>query len=89
MDSIQQFPLFRKQHIKALSLTLLLLPVASFSAFADYQLIDLGIDVTPTDINNQGTIVGSRKTDNGTIAFSYVIRRPVSGHSQHHRCKRR
>jgi hypothetical protein len=39
-------------------------------AFAgDCQLIDLGIDVSPNDINNLGTIVGSRKTDAGTIGF--------------------
>jgi hypothetical protein len=33
------------------------------------QLIDLGIDVSPTDINNPGTIVGSRKTASGNVGF--------------------
>jgi probable HAF family extracellular repeat protein len=33
------------------------------------QLIDLGIDVSPMDINNLGTIVGSRKTATGNVAF--------------------
>jgi hypothetical protein len=33
------------------------------------QLIDLGIDVSPTDINNSSTIVGSRKTAAGNVAF--------------------
>jgi probable HAF family extracellular repeat protein len=37
-----------------------------------YQLVDLGIDVAPTDINNGGTIVGSRQTATGSIAFRWL-----------------
>jgi probable HAF family extracellular repeat protein len=37
-----------------------------------YQLHDLGMDVSPTDINNNGTIVGSRKTDSGSVAFRWL-----------------
>ncbi len=55
--------------VKTLALAFLLGPIASSTALADYQLIDLGIDVSPTDINNAGTIVGSRKTDSGSVAF--------------------
>jgi probable HAF family extracellular repeat protein len=36
---------------------------------ATYQLTDLGVGVSPTDINNLGTIVGSRKTAAGNVAF--------------------
>jgi len=42
---------------------------------AAYQLIDLGVDVSPSDINNLGTIVGSHKTATGSVAF----RRPSGG----------
>jgi len=37
-----------------------------------YQLVDLGIDVQPTDINNLGTIVGSRNTASGSVAFRWL-----------------
>ena len=40
---------------------------ASFPAAA-YTLVDLGMDVSPADINNAGMIVGSRKTDAGSVA---------------------
>lgn len=62
----------RKLKCKTLILVALLLPMVGYSAPADYQLIDLGLDVSPTDINNQGTIVGSLKTDAGTIAFRWL-----------------
>jgi probable HAF family extracellular repeat protein len=65
----QKNPQSRAGKFKTLALALLLGPVASFSTSAEYQLFDLGIDVTPTDINNLGTVVGARKTDTGTIAF--------------------
>ena len=43
---------------------------ATVSQFAQaYELIDLGVDVSPTDINNGGIIVGSRKTDSGNVGF--------------------
>jgi probable HAF family extracellular repeat protein len=71
----QKTPQSRTAKLKTLALAFLLGPVASISALADYQLFDLGIDVSPTDINNAGTIVGSRKTNTGTVAF----RRPYGG----------
>jgi probable HAF family extracellular repeat protein len=39
------------------------------AAGASYRIVDLGVDVSPTDISNQGTIVGSRRTDAGPIGF--------------------
>jgi len=67
---------FRQRWVEARKsavLALLVGPVATLAASAEaYQLVDLGIDVSPTDINNLGTIVGSRKTDTGTIAFRWL-----------------
>jgi probable HAF family extracellular repeat protein len=51
-------------------LALLIGPMMTLPVSAEpWQLIDLGIDVSPTDINNLGTIVGSRKTATGNVAF--------------------
>ena len=51
---------------------LLLIPVSAFAQ--QYQLVDLGLDVTPKDINNAGTVVGSRPTGPySTIAFRYSL----------------
>lgn len=56
---------------KHLTLALLLLPASTFAQ--QYQLIDLGLDVSPKDINNLGTIVGSRNTGTyTTTAFRYT-----------------
>jgi probable HAF family extracellular repeat protein len=38
-------------------------------AAVDYQLIDLGADVSPTDINYYGSIVGRRTTGTGNVGF--------------------
>lgn len=58
---------------KPLLLAFLLGPATILSASAEaYELIDLGMDLSPTDINNLGTIVGSRKADTGTIGFRWV-----------------
>lgn len=40
-----------------------------------YELIDLGTDITPTDINNNGTVVGTRLNGTSKIA----IRIPAEG----------
>jgi len=57
----------------AVLLALLLGPLTTLSASAEpYQLIDLGTDVSPTDINNLGTVVGSRRTEMGSIAFRWT-----------------
>ena len=58
----------RQTLFKTLFLAITLGPAASFTAAA-YQLTDLGVDVSPTDINNNGTIVGSRQTGTGKIAI--------------------
>ncbi len=62
---------------KTLILAALLLPVTGYTAPADYQLVDLGIDVSPTDINNLGTVVGSLKSEAGTIAFRWLSDEPL------------
>jgi len=57
-------------HHKALLLALLLGPLGILpGASQAYELIDLGTDVAPTDINNLGTVVGSRQTPTGKVAF--------------------
>ncbi len=56
-----------------LTLTCLLGSITSLPAFA-YELIDLGADVAPKDINNVGIVVGSRNTTQyPTVAFRYDI----------------
>jgi len=72
----QKTPLSRTGTLKALAVAFLLGPFASIAALAGYQLVDLGIDVSPTDINNAGTIVGSYKTDTGTVV---AFRRSYDG----------
>jgi len=51
-----------------------LAPLAATAAPATrYQIVDLGAGVTPTDINADGTIVGSRRLpDNTPIGFRYT-----------------
>ena len=67
---------FEQRRGRGFEAVLLALLIASFStvpASAEpYQLVDLGIDVSPTDINNGGTIVGSRKLETGSIAFRWL-----------------
>lgn len=54
----------------AILMALLIGPLTWLPASAEpYQLIDLGIDIAPTDISNRGTIVGARNTGSGSIAF--------------------
>jgi len=58
---------------RAILLALLVGPFVTLPASAEpWQLFDLGIDVSPTDINNRGTIVGSRKTASGSVAFRWL-----------------
>jgi len=57
---------------KSLALAVLLAPVAGLPAFAGYQLVDLGVDVSPKDISDAGTIVGSRMTATGSVAFRWT-----------------
>jgi probable HAF family extracellular repeat protein len=53
-----------------IALIFLIGPLASLPASAEtYEIHDLGAEVSPTDISNYGTIVGSLKTDTGTVAF--------------------
>lgn len=54
-------------------LTCLLGSIASFPSLA-YELVDLGADVAPKDINNLGVVVGSRNTTQyPTSAFRYTM----------------
>jgi probable HAF family extracellular repeat protein len=66
---------FRQHQERTLGAILLALSIGAMTTFpvsADpLQLIDLGVDFSPADINNHGTIVGSRKTDNGNVAFRW------------------
>lgn len=58
---------------RLLALTCLFGSIASFPSFA-YTLIDLGADVAPKDINNNGIVVGSRNTAQyPASAFRYDI----------------
>ena len=66
---------FRQRGAKWHSTVVLALLIGPLNALpasaAPYQIIDLGTDVAPADINNQGTVVGSRRTDMGNIAFRW------------------
>ncbi len=67
----------QKRHSKPTSIASLLLiallgPLASVSAYA-INLVDLGANVDPRDINNFGTVVGARNTDQyPTVAFRWT-----------------
>jgi probable HAF family extracellular repeat protein len=67
----------RARHGGALVLATMLAALAPLGATAApatrYQVIDLGAGVTPTDINADGTIVGTRRLpDNSSIGFRYT-----------------
>jgi len=48
-------------------------PAIPLPVSAGYQLADLGVDVSPKDINNLGVVVGSRSTEQGaSVAFRYT-----------------
>jgi probable HAF family extracellular repeat protein len=57
---------------KPFVLAVLLAPAAGLPAMADYQLVDLGVDVSPKDINEAGTVVGSRTLATGSTAFVWT-----------------
>ncbi|MGD8875429.1 MAG: hypothetical protein PVH38_09790, partial [Gammaproteobacteria bacterium] len=70
MNTSDRFRQHRGRGPAAILLALLIGPMMTLPVSAEpWQLIDLGIDVSPTDINNLGTIVGSRKTATGNVAF--------------------
>jgi hypothetical protein len=57
---------------RLLALTCLLGTIAGAPAFAAYTLVDLGSNVAPKDINNDGIVVGARNVGQyPTIAFLY------------------
>lgn len=64
----------RRHTLGSLAVAVLLGPAAGLGVSAQaYQLVDLGVDVSPTDIDNAGTVVGSRSTAQGAkVAFRYV-----------------
>ena len=76
MNNLNRFRQHRGRWSSALLLALLTGPLVALPVFAaPYELIDLGADVSPADISNLGTIVGSRKTDAGSIAFRWRSRK--------------
>ena len=63
---------------RTIALILLIGPFVAAPAFAEpIQVFDLGIEVSPEDISNNGTIVGSRKTNTGTVAFRLLPGSPL------------
>jgi hypothetical protein len=75
MTTPHQFHRARLTGHKRLLLALLLgsTGVLSASVEAYESIIDLGVDVSPADISNNGTIVGSRQTDAGPIGFRRFV----------------
>jgi probable HAF family extracellular repeat protein len=68
-QTFQALPLI---NTKSLVLMLILGPVASLSSYAA-NLIDLGQNVRPQDINDLGTVVGARDTNQyPTVAFRWT-----------------
>lgn len=68
----------RLARTRCLALAFLLGPVASAGTSAQpYSVVDLGVDVSPTDINSSGTIVGSMNT--GQYPATAFIRDPADG----------
>ena len=74
MDIKHYFSQQYRYKIKQLVFAFLVGSLVSFSASAqEYQLIDLGTDVTPKDINNSGTIAGTYLPAPYTpVAFRYT-----------------
>jgi probable HAF family extracellular repeat protein len=70
MNTTDRFRQRREVGPIAILLALLIGSITTLPVSAEpRQLVDLGIDVSPADINNLGTIVGSRKTATGNVAF--------------------
>ncbi|HYQ72241.1 MAG TPA: hypothetical protein VET88_09975, partial [Gammaproteobacteria bacterium] len=64
----------RERRPIAIFLAILIGSIVAIPVSADsWNLVDLGIDFSPTDINNNGTIVGSRKTVTGNVAFRWLV----------------
>jgi len=62
-------PRFTSQIVSVLLLGL----VSGLASAADYQLVDLGANVSPKDINSYGEIAGARNTDQyPNIAFHWT-----------------
>jgi len=74
MHDINQTPRHTAGWLRALCLATALLPGMASHALA-YQLVDLGMNVSPTDINNNGTVVGYRTDGTTRIA----VRIPSGG----------
>jgi probable HAF family extracellular repeat protein len=60
------------RHKPALLTALLGAALALPTMAGAWEIHDLGVDVSPTDINNYGTIVGARSTATGNVAFRLV-----------------
>lgn len=66
LQTLRCVPSFRR---RVLPLALALGSMASASA---YDVVDLGANLAPADINTQGTVVGARDTGAGTIGFRWT-----------------
>ena len=74
MNTTYRFRQHRERGPIAILLALLIGPMTTLPVSAEpWQLIDLGVDISPTDINNNGTIVGSRETGTGSVAFRWLV----------------
>lgn len=63
----------RRELWGASALSILLGTTLCSAASAAYQVVDLGANVSPTDINYDGVVVGTRNTDQyPTVAFRYT-----------------
>ncbi|HUT39717.1 MAG TPA: PKD domain-containing protein [Gammaproteobacteria bacterium] len=73
MNNTNRFRQLRVRGSSALLLALLTGPFVALPVLAaPYELVDLGVDIAPADINNQGTIVGTRRTASGSVAFRWL-----------------
>jgi hypothetical protein len=73
MNTSYRFRQHRERGLRAISLALFIGQMTTLPVSAEpWQLVDLGVDVSPADINNLGTVVGSRNTGSGSVAFRWL-----------------
>jgi hypothetical protein len=73
MHTSYRFRQHRERGLRAILLALFIGQMTTLPVSAEpWQLVDLGVDVSPADINNLGTVVGSRNTGSGSVAFRWL-----------------